>query len=190
MNKWLLLFLVFLAACSNKKKDEEEADNSKFLPVPAILKAQIRDVDTSLYSIIRIHTVDNNPAETSYIKREEFKTYAKDFLDLPDLTQKKWKGDYTETNFYDEALQSGILTYTAKEEDLETRKQELLTEPTPNGDLKVRTIIAETLKEKNGAVIRKNMIWHLDKRFQVITTTEKNNEPEKVEKLQVVWNYN
>lgn len=180
----LLLALIFLAGCKDKK--EEGPDNSAFIPVTSIIQSQVKDVDTSLYSIIKVETV-NNQAETTFIKREDFRKYAADFLALPDLRDKKWKGDYDETNFYDDALESIILSYTAKDEDLETRKQELLVDPNPEGNSKVNTIIAETISDKKGEHIKKNMIWHIDQRFQVITTRVKKNGEEEVKKLQVIW---
>jgi hypothetical protein len=188
MNKWTLILTLFiLAACTNKEK--EGPDNTAFIPVSGIIRAQIRDVDTSLYSIIKIETV-NEKADTSYIKREEFKNYAKDFLSLPDLNQKKFRGDYVENNFYDESLQSIVLSYTATDPDLETTKEELLVDPNPEGtDTKVKTIIAETSSEEKDVNIRKNMIWHVDRRFQVITTRHHKDGKEEVKKLQVIWNF-
>jgi hypothetical protein len=189
MNKWLLLLpLVLLLACGDKKEEQETADNSAFLPVASILRGQIKDVDTSLYNIMKIETKNNVP-ETTHIRRDEFKKYAADFLALPDLTQKKWKGDYEEANYFDASLESFIHSYTARDEDLETRKQEVLTTQTPDGELHIKTIMADTFKEEKGETIRKNMIWHLDKRFQVITTRQKKNGTEEVEKLQVIWNW-
>lgn len=188
MNKCILLIPIFiLIACGDKKEKEETADNTSFLPVSSILRGQVKNVDTSLYSIIKIVTKNNVP-ETTYIKREEFAKYAADFLSLPDITQEKWKGDYDEVNFFDATLQSYIHSYTAKEEDLEIRKQDILTDQTPEGELQIRTIMAETFKEQKGESIRKNLLWHMDKRFQVITTRHKKNGEEVVEKIQVIWN--
>lgn len=179
---------VFLLLACGDKKDEGTVDNSAFLPVASILRGQIKDVDTSLYNIMKIETKNDVP-ETTYIKREDFKKYAADFLALPDLTQKKWKGDYDEANFYDATLESFIHSYTAKDEDLETRKQEVLTNQSPDGQLHIKTIMAETYEEEKGVTIRKNMIWHVDRRFQILTTRQKKNGPEEVEKLQVIWNW-
>lgn len=188
MKKWLIFIPVFLLlACGEDKEEENAADNSAFLPVASILRGQIKDVDTSLYNIMKIETKEK--PETTFIKREEFKKYAADFLSLPDLTQKKWKGDYEEANFYDESLESFIHSYTATDEDLETRKQEVLTTQSPDGQLHIKTIMAETYEEEKGTAVRKNLIWHVDRRFQVITTRQKKNGTEEVEKLQVIWNW-
>jgi hypothetical protein len=42
--------------------------------------------------------------------------------------------------------------------------------------------------ENGDAVIRKNMLWQIDRRFQVVTITQNNDGTEKIEKLQVIWN--
>ncbi len=130
----------------------------------------------------------NNVPETTHVKREDFRRHAADFLSLPDLTQKKWKGDYKEDNFYDATLESVILTYTALDEDLETRKQELIVEPSLEEDSKVRTIIAEKISEEKGVMVRKYLLWQIDRRFQVVTTREEKNGKQHVEKVQVIWN--
>jgi hypothetical protein len=114
MNKLLtcLICLLCLTACKNKKKrDNSEA---QFFPVLSFLKGQAKDIDTSLYRIVKVETVDTT-STTTYIKREEFKNYAKDFLELPDISSDKWKDGYEETKMFDEVLNNVILTYTTTE---------------------------------------------------------------------------
>jgi hypothetical protein len=95
MNKAILGVLVFLLiACKDKEsKTEEEAT---FFPIKSYLLSQAAQIDTSVYAIRKITTV-NSKSDTVYIRREDFRTVAKDFLELPDISAKKWKQDYQET---------------------------------------------------------------------------------------------
>src|SRR5918993_2428186 len=103
MNKALffLSFLIFITACKNRKKSE---NSPEFFPVSSFLKGQVKNVDTSLYRIIKIETVDNR-TDTSYLKREEFSKAAQDFTRLPDIGSDKYYDDYEETQMYDDALE-------------------------------------------------------------------------------------
>ena len=89
MKKWILIApLVLLFSC--KSEEKEEGRDSGFFPVLTFLKSQVAQVDTSVYSIIKITTVGNQ-SDTTYIKREDFRKEAADFLSIPDITQKKVK---------------------------------------------------------------------------------------------------
>src|SRR5206468_6928722 len=97
-------------------------------PVISFLKGQVKDIDTSLYRIIKIETV-NNKIDTEYIKREDFKKYAREFTDLPDITSDNLKDDYQETKTYDDVLKSYILTYTTNSKDREIVKEDVMINP-------------------------------------------------------------
>ena len=71
-----------LFACKSKKEEVKET----FFPVLSFIKSQVAHVDTSLYPIIKLTFIDSTRTDTEYIKREDFRSLAKDFLELPDLT--------------------------------------------------------------------------------------------------------
>lgn len=185
MNK-CLLFLVAISvlSCRSKKEDEE---NKSFFPVLSFIKSQVAEVDTSVYPIFKIVTVDGL-SDTVYIKREEFRQYANDFLTMPDISTKKWDDDYLETKLYDEDLKRVILNYMPKDVNEEIRRQEVMIEPGQQSEDKVRTIIIDRVVMNKDSTVQKNMLWQVDKHFQVVTVTNKKNQPEKIEKLKVVWN--
>lgn len=187
MNKVLtgLICVLCLAACKNKQQDNSD---NQFFPVVSFLKGQAKHIDTSLYRIVKIETIDSS-STTSYIKREDFKDYAKDFLEMPDISSGKWKGDYEETKMFDEVINNVILTYTTKEEDNEVRREDVLLEPTnTSGNSDVKTVIVNKIKSAGDSTVEKNMIWYVNKRFTIITKVQKNNQPEKIKKLEVIWN--
>ena len=186
MNKWILIPLILLLfSCKTKKKEEDVT--AQFFPVLSFLKSQVAHVDTSLYRIIKITTVGST-TDTVYIPRENFKKEAKDFLAIPDITSEDLKEDYKETELYDESMQSVILSYLPTDEDAEIRRQEVIIQPSPQEGDKVKTIFIDRQMEEGKNSIRKNMLWQVDKRFQVTTITLARDGKEKVEKLQVIWN--
>jgi hypothetical protein len=52
----------------------------------------------------------------------------------------------------------------------------------------VKTIFIETATEKKNTSIKKKMLWEIDKWFRIVTITQKQNEPESIETIQVIWN--
>jgi len=174
-----------LPACRSKKKGPEK----KFVSVLSLIKNQVAHVDTSLYSIIKIVQNDTLPADTIYIPREEFRAAAKDFLSIPDLSDKKVAKRYKEETILDETINRFIITYTpedpAKEE---IQKQELLvTLNTGTGD-KVNNIIIDRVISNRDSFMKQNLLWQMDKSFQVATTLQKPGKPEKTTTVKVVWN--
>jgi hypothetical protein len=188
MNKTLIGFICALCLGACKSKKDENSD-SKYFPVVSFLKGQAKNIDTSLYRIVKIETVDSN-STTTYIKREEFSHYAKDFLELPDISSDKWKEDYLETKMFDAELNNVILTYTTIDKDNEVQREDVMLEPTntTSGNSEVKNIIVNTIQSYKDSTVEKNMVWYINKRFTIITKVQKHNQPEKIKKLEVVWN--
>jgi hypothetical protein len=187
MNKLLLFlsFIILIAACKNGKKDENAAE---FFPVSSFLKGQVKNVDTSLYRIIKIET-ENGRSDTSFIKREDFGKMADDFTRLPDIGSDKYYDDYEETQMYDDALESFILTYTTKEEENEVQRADvMLGRANEEGTNDVKNIIVRTVQNKGNTSIEKSMVWYVDQKFIIITKTFTKDKPEKIKKLEVIWN--
>jgi hypothetical protein len=180
-----VLILVLLAACKHKKKTEDE--NGSFFSVVSYLRSQVKQIDTSLYRLIRIETV-NNISDTLFIRREDFRSYAKDFLSIPDISSGDKKDDYQESNLYDDMLKSAVLNYTAKNPDDEIRRETVMLDQDPSGNSLVNTIIIDQLKTTKDSSVEKNMLWQVNKRFQVVTKSQLPGQPEKIRKLEVVWN--
>ncbi len=181
----ILPFILALPACKSKKKEPEKS----FISVISLIKNQVAHVDTSLYSIIKIVQNDTLPGDTIYIPREEFRAAAKDFLSIPDLSDKKVAKRYKEETILDETINRFIISYTpedpAKEE---IQKQELLVTPnTATGD-KVTNIIIDRVISNRDSFMKQNMLWQMDRSFQVATTLQKPGKPEKTTTVKVVWN--
>ena len=186
MNKWLTgLTVIFLTACKSETKDP----NAAFFPVASFLKGQVAQVDSTLNAITKIVTV-NGISDTSFIKREDFRKYAGDFLSLPDIASDDLSDDYTETQMFDEDLQSVILNYTPKEKDAPILRQEVMIQPGNGTEDKVKRIYIERFLSTTDSTVQKRLTWQVAQRFQVVTITQKPGAPDKVQTLLLIWDGN
>jgi hypothetical protein len=178
-----LLFL--LVACKSKEKEPDK----KFVSVLSLIKSQIAHVDTSLYSIVKIVKKDSLPVDTTYIRREEFESAASDFLSIPDLSDKRVAKKYKEESMYDKTINRVIISYTPLDPSKEEiQKQELLVTPDMARGDKVNNIIITQIINNRDSLMQKNMLWQVDKSFQVVTTLQKPGKPESITVLKVTWN--
>src|SRR6185295_17891677 len=181
MNKYsalAVLFLIFLFSCKQKKND--------VFPAIEFIKGQIANVDTSVYRILKLVPVTDSTYDTTYVKREDFKNLAKDFLETPDIS-KEFGGKYTEERMMNNELGLAVFIATTKDDDLEVRRQEVRILPDPPND-KIKSIYIERLNDNKDSSVLKRMTWYTDRKFQVITITQKKNEEEKTSVVQVEWN--
>ncbi len=185
MNKWLIVAgILCLVSCKAKKEDDV---NTAFFPVASYIKSQVAQVDTTLNRIMKIVTV-NGTSDTLYIRRDEFRKHANDFLSLPDISSKKLKDDYTETQLYDEDLERVILNYTPKKQDNEIKRQEVMIKADELRGDKVESIFIDQLLEFNDSTVQKRLTWNVDHNFQVVTIVQKRNAPDKIHMLRLLWN--
>ena len=190
MKKYICFFsALFLLsfACKQKKSNSDQNQNESFFPVLSFLKSQVAHVDTSLYPIKKIVFTDSIHSDTIFVPREQFRSLAKDFLDIPDLTDKKYKSRYTEEKLFDETLNRVIISYKPKNPDKEElQKQEVLIAPGSSGD-KVNSIIINRLISNKDSFLQKNMLWQVDKSFQVTTIAQKPGQPEITTIMKIIW---
>jgi hypothetical protein len=181
----LLPLILTLPACKTKKKEPEK----KFISVLSLIENQVAHVDTSLYSIIKIVQNDSLPGDTIYIPREEFRAAAKDFLSIPDLSDKKVAKRYKEEAIFDETINRFIISYTPEDPGKEEiQKQELLVTPNTGSGDKVNNIIIDRVVSNRDSFMKQNLLWQMDRSFQVATTLQKPGKPEKTTTVKVVWN--
>ncbi|MBI5857795.1 MAG: hypothetical protein HZB42_09090 [Sphingobacteriales bacterium] len=181
----LSLFILCLFSCKQKKKEPEK----KYVSVLSLVKAQVAHIDTSLYAIVKIVSTDSLHQDTAYIRREDFAAEAREFLEIPDLSDKKIARRFKEETLYDNSINRVVITYTPENPDKEIiQKQELLVVPDPLlGDRVTNIIITSSVSNRDSSV-QKNMLWQMDKSFQVVTTRRLPGQPETVTTTQVTWN--
>ena len=181
-----LIVISILAACKQKEKEEDKG----FISVVSLVKQQVQHIDTALYSIIKITYTDTSHIDTMYIAREDFEKVASDFLDIPDLSDKKVARKYkAEPARYDEQMNRVIITYNPIDPGKEEIKtQEILVLPDPGAGDKVTNIrIVRDINNRDSS-LHKEMLWRMDKSFQVITTSQKPGKPEIITTTKVSWN--
>lgn len=180
---WYLLLLTL--SCKQKPKEEEK----KFISVLSLIEKQVAHIDTSLYAITRVVYSDSLHSDTTYIRREDFRSVAKEFLDIPDLSEKKVAKQYMEETRYDELLNRVIITYKPiNSDDGEIKKQEIQVTPDLATGDKVNNIIINRVINNRDGFLQKDMLWQIDKSFQVVTTTRQPGQPEKITTTKVTWN--
>jgi hypothetical protein len=183
-----LAVLISLAACNSDKKKSEEKNTDSVTSALSFIKSQVAQIDTSLFVIKKIEIRDSLPADTTDVHRNEFRSLAKDFLDLPDISLDKYKDQYTESkNFTPEINMVSLMTLPKEPSSAEIQKQELLITPDSEGG-KMKTIIVDREWVNKDSSIIKKMIWQVDKYFQVVIITQMAGQPETTKTLKVVWN--
>ena len=143
-------------------------------------------MDTSELVYKKIILSGNN-SDTVDISKAEFKSYAKQFLDLPDIAAPNKADDYDNADDFDETLNNVLLMYTAKKPEDEVRSQTILMQPDELGNTHVKTILVNSANDSNEVSIEKNMTWHINKRFQIITKENRANQPEKISTIIISW---
>lgn len=184
MNKFIVCFLLAISftSCKNKKSDSTKA----YFSVVDYLSAEVKKTDTLPLHFTKIISVDST-SDTIAITKKEFHQYANEFLDIPDISSPDKVDDYTETNDFDEILNNVLLIYTAKKPEDEVRNETIMMQPDDQGNTDVKTVLATTIHTDEDSTVEKNMTWHIDKRFQIVTKVSKPNQPEKISTVIVNW---
>ena len=178
----VILFVACLAACKSKDKQTKEA----FFPILSFIKSQVAHIDTSLYQITKLTSIDST-WDTAYIRREDFRKYAGDFLQLPDLSDKKFAGKYDESKFFDASLNRAIITYTPKDKEQEIQREEVMIEPNSETGDKVKNIIVDKLINSKESSITKRMLWNVDESFQVTTIIQQQGREDSTNTIKIQW---
>jgi hypothetical protein len=184
MNKLLigLVCTVSILACNNKKLDSTKA----YFSVVDYLNSEVKKIDSLPVHFLKITTVDST-SDTNTTTREEFNRYAKEFLTIPDIASLRNMKHYTEANDFDETMNTVLLMYTPKEDDDVVRNETIMMEPDETGNTHVKTILVTTVQANEDSTVEKNLTWHIDKRFQVVTKTSKNGQRENISTVIITW---
>jgi hypothetical protein len=179
-----LSILCLMGACKGKKKESDP--DKKIFNTISFLKGQVTDVDTSMYNILKIETVDGR-SDTTNIRREEFRKYAKDFLEVPDISSAGMKDDYDVSQQYDTLTKMAYFSYTATEPELEVRREDVVIDPSNEGNSQIRHIYINMVINNDDSTVDKKMFWQINKMFRIVTITQKEKAPESIRILEVIW---
>lgn len=188
MRNTLAALLSFLLVLAVSCKSREKEPTKKFISVLSLIEKQVAHVDTSLYSIRKVVTRDTL-SDTTYLRREEFRNAAKEFLEIPDLSDPKVGKRYKEETGFEELTNRVIITYlplNPAKEDIQ--KQELQVIPNAATGDKVTNVIIERATSNRDGYLAKKMLWNTDHSFLITTISQKPGEPEVVTTTKVSWN--
>jgi len=189
MKKIIGLLVIFsvLQACRSGKKNENQDSKNNVTPVLSFIQSQVSQIDTSLFAIQKIEILDSLHSDTIDVSRNDFRSLAKDFLSIADISSKKYKDEYEETKNYDQDLQLiSFLTLPKAAPSSDIQKQEVIIKPDYEGG-KIQTIyIDRGWSNKDSSVIKK-MIWQVDEYFQVLTLKQLPGQAETSHILKVTW---
>ncbi|MGC4035721.1 MAG: hypothetical protein QM764_07140 [Chitinophagaceae bacterium] len=185
----LVIIITILLVNGCKSKDSKGAPNTvkeDFFPILPVINSQVAHVDTSMYMIIKLNSRDST-WDSTYIKREEFRGYAAEFLSLPDLTRKELTDLYTETKFFDASLNLAIFTYQAKDKSATIQKEEITIAPGDDGHDKMKNIIVDKLAGTADSTVTKHMLWNVDQSFQISSIIQKRGKPDSIFTTKITW---
>ena len=173
---------LLLISCGGKK----EKKNEQAISAISIIKGQVNHLDTSLYQIMK-YDMQNGRTDTSYLKREDVRSLAADFLSLPDISIKDYEKNYTEERLFDAQQNSFSITATAKNEKMEIQKQIIIVPLDETAAGNVHSIYIDRLVQLKDSSIEQKLFWQIDKYFQIGNIIQVGNQPEKTKTLKVTW---
>lgn len=169
-------------SCKEKKENSIEPVISAL----SIIKGQLNHLDTSFYQILKIETTEGK-TDTTYVKREEVKGFASDFLALPDISENNYQENYIEDRLIDAGQNTLSITVTAKNELLEIQRQIIIIPLDELGSGKVESIFIDRSVQIKDSSIQQKLFWQIDKYFQISTIIQKGNAPETIHVLKIKW---
>lgn len=188
MKKYVVVIVGMFAllSCKSKKKFESKG----FISIVSLIRKQVAHIDTSLYTIIRTVYADSTQIDSSFIPREQFANLAKDFLEIPDLSDPEVAARFkAEESIMDETINRVIITYVPIEPVKEEFKiQQLLGTPVIGEETALNNIIVTREISNRDSFVHKKMLWQMDRSFQVTTTRQKPGQPEVTTFTKVTWN--
>jgi hypothetical protein len=84
-------------------------------------------------------------------------------------------------------MPSVTFTYSTNKKDLEIQRMDVVINPDPVLDDKVRSVYIEKISKGADSTSMKKMYWKANKNFQIITLGNVGNKPSIVSQVKVVW---
>ena len=178
------LLIVIFTGCKGEGK---KAEKKTFISARSIINDQLKDIDTSLYSIVKVNCRDGDHSDTEYIRREDIRLAAKDFLDLPDLSPE----EYTEENIPGPTDNLSTISYKPIHPDKEDiQKLDFIIDPdmADIGKNVIKSIYIDRGFSNKDSSVQKRMLWQVDKSFQVSISRQLPGQPEINSTYRVTWN--
>lgn len=177
MKNLLFASLLFIAACSSSKtNDETDGDvNKTFFPIAGNINAELKALDTLPVAIIK-YTTEGDRSDTTIADKAELKKMAA-LLTSPDISSPELKKYYKEAVFMDNTINTVTMSYSTRSETPEVRKIEVMIHPENE---QVKSIYVEKQARNGDTTITRKMVWTPKRNLQIITMTGLPGQPESI----------
>lgn len=184
MNRLLLLLILTtsLFSCRNKAEEPKQeatpasADTTSktdsaesYLPVKALLQAEVRNVESYAAGILRKATIKGRK-DSAFIQLSQFQRVAEQFM-LKELDSAFFRDHFEETSFMDETTKMLNFIYTAKDSVLPLQKAVVYVQPSETANTMDR-LYFETVYNQGDTLIEKKLTWKMRKYFYILTVKQ------------------
>jgi len=183
-----IVFTFLMVACNNAPDSNKTEDNGgevSFFPTASFFAGQVKMVDSLQLPVLKFVT-SNGHTDTTQITTREMGLMATDFLQT-DLSGPELRKLYKEESFADQSISSITLTYSTKDRNLPVQRMDVIINPDPVLNDKVRSIYIEKLEKHGDTSVLKKMYWKTDKHFLIISSAKVDNDSAKITQLRVQW---
>ena len=179
---------VLVTCCAQPEQQAIEGQpgsKQEIFPVGSFIEGQVHLVDSLRLPVLKYTTV-NNITDSALISQEEFESLTKEFTQ-PDLADPSLKDAYTENSFADQSIPSVTITYLANNRNMAVQRVDVLIDPNPVMNDKVKSIYMEKVSAHKDTSILKKLFWKADKEFQIVTSSQAGDQTATVKQLKVRW---
>ena len=181
-----LLTAILFFSCGNKQEEKAVASNdssSVYYPINTYFRQQIKDVDTTPYFLYRLTIIDGLK-DSSIINRATFDVETKPFI-LPQLEDKVFRTDFTESVFDDAGTGSITLTYTPKDKNNLVQNASVLLDKESQ---QVKWIFINTLSSNGDSTVLQRIGWKGGQSCYLNKDISYPNKKENLRQVSFVWN--
>lgn len=170
--KQCLPFFLFLLSCMACKQKPQQTLTPPpetpftFIPFTDYFEAELKTLDSLSIPTVRIESL-NGITDTLPASFAETRTFAAPFLAL-----KPNDKDYLEQSFADQSIASVTLTYRAKNPATLPQRIDVIIEPNPTGEDKIKSVFTDAHTQSGDTSIHTKHYWRSGKNFQQITLKE------------------
>lgn len=182
----VVMIAFLLVSCKNKpaKNATETPDSSSvYYPINNYIRQQIKDVDTTPYFLYQLSSI-NHKKDSAVIDRTTFDAQMKTIL-LPELEDKNFRSNFTESVFDDESTGSITLTYSPKNKTNIVQNASVLLD---KDNQKVKWVFINTLSSNNDSTVIQRIGWKGNKSCYINQDISYPDKPEIQRQQSFVWN--
>src|SRR5688572_28274585 len=150
---------------ADKKADATES----YLPMQALLQAEVRNVETYAAGILRKATIRGRK-DSAFIQLPQFQRIAEQFM-LKELDSAFFRDHFEETSFMDQTTQMLNFIYTAKDSVSPLQKAVAYVRPSETANTMDR-LYFETAYNQGDTLIEKRLTWKMRKYFYILTVKQ------------------